>query len=338
MVSNDDDKPILFANRPEWADVVPQEQYEDGDPLAPIFYSAEYKDANDYFRGILKTAEKSERVLELTESIIRQNPAHYTAWQYRYETLLAINAPLDVELRLMDELAIKFLKTYQVWHHRQLLVTLTRKSKAELDFVAKVLSGEDQKNYHTWSYRQWLLSYFNDEEDLWSTELDFIDLILSKDVRNNSAWHHRFFVVWASGVRDGEEDRERILRRELICIKQSISLAPNNPAAWNYLRGMLDHTKTPYAIVLYFAKLYAVPFDPSRIDLVDLENPPPSQDAQLPCAHAVEFLADIHERGGVYQDIGRAIELWRKLATEYDTIRKNYWDYRVRQALQNTKQ
>ena len=41
MASNDDDKPILFANRPEWADVVPQEQYEDGDPLAPIFYSVE---------------------------------------------------------------------------------------------------------------------------------------------------------------------------------------------------------------------------------------------------------------------------------------------------------
>jgi protein farnesyltransferase/geranylgeranyltransferase type-1 subunit alpha len=127
---------------------------------------------------------------------------------------LAINAPLDVELRLMDELAIKFLKNYQVWHHRQLIVTLTRKPKAELDFIAKALSGDDQKNYHTWSYRQWLLSYFNDEEDLWSKELDFVDMMLSNDIRNNSAWHHRFFVVWAAGVRDGEGDRERVLRRE----------------------------------------------------------------------------------------------------------------------------
>ncbi len=41
MVSNEDDKPRLFAERPEWADVLPQEQYEDGDPLAPIFYSEE---------------------------------------------------------------------------------------------------------------------------------------------------------------------------------------------------------------------------------------------------------------------------------------------------------
>ena len=38
------------------------------------------KDATDYFRGIVQTGEKSERVLELTENIIRLNPAHYSAW------------------------------------------------------------------------------------------------------------------------------------------------------------------------------------------------------------------------------------------------------------------
>ena len=38
------------------------------------------KDATDYFRGIVKMNEMSERVLKLTESIIRMNPAHYSAW------------------------------------------------------------------------------------------------------------------------------------------------------------------------------------------------------------------------------------------------------------------
>ena len=134
--------------------------------------------------------------------------------QYRYETLLAINAPLDVELKLMDELAVKYLKSYQVWHHRRLLVTIMRKPVPELAFITHSLA-EDSKNYHTWSYRQWVLAYFNDEEDLWAGELDFVEKVLAQDIRNNSAWHHRFFVVWASGVRDGEEDRERILKREL---------------------------------------------------------------------------------------------------------------------------
>ncbi|KAM6503430.1 farnesyltransferase [Amanita muscaria] len=319
MSQNTGEQILLFSDKREWADVVPLEQYE-GDAVAPIFYSETYKDATDYFRGIVKAGEKSQRVLELTESIIRQNPAHYTAWQYRYETLLAINAPLDTELLLMDELAIKYLKTYQVWHHRKLLVTLSGKPKPELDFITVALSGDDQKNYHTWSYRQWLLSYFNNEEDLWSGELDFVEKMLTKDVRNNSAWHHRFFVVWASGVRSGEQDRERVLRRESIYVKQNISLAPNNPAAWNYLRGMLDHVKVPYLAVSDFVKLYTVPFDPSRPDLVDLENPPPSQEAQLPCVQAVEFLADVHEREGGKEDIEKAVEVRHRNKTYQSVV------------------
>jgi protein farnesyltransferase/geranylgeranyltransferase type-1 subunit alpha len=59
----------------------------------------------------------------------------------------------------MDELAVKFLKTYQVWHHRRLLVTITRKAKQELAFIQKGLQV-DEKNYHTWSYRQWILAHF----------------------------------------------------------------------------------------------------------------------------------------------------------------------------------
>jgi hypothetical protein len=38
------------------------------------------KDATNYFRAIVKSGEMSPRVLELTEHIIRMNPAHYTAW------------------------------------------------------------------------------------------------------------------------------------------------------------------------------------------------------------------------------------------------------------------
>lgn len=34
----------------------------------------------DYFRAITAMEEKSERALELTETIVRMNPAHYTVW------------------------------------------------------------------------------------------------------------------------------------------------------------------------------------------------------------------------------------------------------------------
>ncbi|KAF9233360.1 hypothetical protein BU15DRAFT_53989 [Melanogaster broomeanus] len=51
----------------------------------------------------------------------------------------------------MDVLALKYLKTYQIWHHRRLLVQQTKDPGAELEFVAKALRT-DTKNYHTWSY------------------------------------------------------------------------------------------------------------------------------------------------------------------------------------------
>jgi len=330
------DPPALYAERSDWADVTPQAQYENVSPLAPIFYTDEYKDATDYFRGIVKAGEMSERVLELTEHIIRQNPAHYTAWQYRYKTLLSIKAPLDVELRLMDELAVKYLKTYQVWHHRRLLLTEMRKPVPELAFIARSLK-EDEKNYHTWSYRQWLLAYFNDDE-LWAGELDFVEQMLKNDIRNNSAWHHRFFTVFQSGTRKGDESRDEVVRRELAYVKHSISQAPNNASAWNYLRGVLDHGHTPYSTLQLFVQPYSVPRSPDEAvaEVVDLENPPPSKGSQLPCPAAIEFLADIYESEGG-NGLLKATELWKSLANEHDTIRKKYWEYRIRDAHQSTK-
>jgi len=328
----------LFADRPEWADVVPLEQYEGATPIAPIFYTPEYRDVTDYFRGMVKTGEKSPRVLDLTESIIRQNPAHYSAWQYRYKTLIALNVPLDAELRLMDELAVTYLKTYQVWHHRRLLVQLTNDPAPELAFIADALQI-DTKNYHTWSYRQWILAHFNDDA-LWRGELPLVERMLDGDLRNNSAWHHRFFVVFQSGIREGDEDRDAVVRRELTFVKTKIAIAPNNASAWNYLRGILDHTKTPYSIVRSFVTPYSVPHPDEHgappEDIVDLEDPLPSPGAQLPCVAAIEFVADIYEADGG-DDLMEAIELWKSLAHEHDTMRKKYWEYRIKEALQNVR-
>ncbi|KAL1730592.1 hypothetical protein EV714DRAFT_272547 [Schizophyllum commune] len=330
MPLNSDDV-LLYSQRPDWADVRPLEQYEGVNPLAPIFYTDEYKDATNYLRGVIKTGEKSERVLELTEDIIRQNPAHYTAWQYRYETLIALEAQLDKELQLMEDFAIKYMKTYQIWHHRRLLLMKTRDPAPELQLIGKVLRV-DSKNYHTWSHRQWLLAHFN-EDALWAGELDFVQELLNVDLRNNSAWHHRFFVVFQSGVRQGEEDRDRVVKRELTYVKQNISLIPNNLSAWNYLRGLMDFNKIPYSSVTPFVQLYTRKRDEGG-DVVDLDNPPPDATAELPCPMAIELLADIYEAEGA-EGIPKAIELWKSLAEEHDKIRRKYWEYRCQDAGHN---
>ncbi|KAI0763174.1 protein prenylyltransferase [Irpex lacteus] len=326
-------KPPLYCEREDWSDIVPIPQYDGVNPIAPIFYNPEYKDATDYFRGILKTGEMSPRVLELTEKIIRMNPAHYSAWQYRYRTLLATKSPLDVELRLMDAVAIHFMKTYQVWHHRRLLLTLLTASpstattskplpdvfdvaSSELEFIARVLE-EDSKNYHTWSYREWILAHIDDAR-LWLGELPYVDDLLEADVRNNSAWHHR------GGKRSGATPTEEaeVLQREISYTKDKIALAPNNPSAWNYLRGILDHTHTSWSTLVTFA----IPY--SR----GLDNPKPPAEAELPCAAALDFLAEAYIRDGG-EGVQKAVTLWKSLANEHDTIRKKYWEYRIKEAL-----
>lgn len=331
---------LPYSQRPEWRDITPIPQHESLSPLAPIFYTDEYRDCTDYFRGIVKTGETSNRVLELTEDIIRLNPAHYSAWQYRYKTLISINSPLDLELLLMDEIATTFLKNYQVWHHRRLLLTHIYSKDPEtkspdlllkeLKFIGEVFE-EDSKNYHTWSYRQWILSHFNRNE-LWAVEIPFIERMINEDVRNNSAWHHRFFVVFDSGVRQGDEDREDILRREVLYTKGKISLAPNNLSPWNYLRGILDRTKTPSESIEEFVFPYTKS-EESLEPVVDLDNPPPSEGAKLPAVPAVEFLADIRESQG---RISEATELFRLLGDKLDTIRKRYWDYRIKENQQKS--
>ena len=83
--------------------------------------------------------------------------------------------------------------------------------------------------------------------------------------------------------------------------KEKIAIAPNNASAWNYLRGVLATSNTPYESLLDFVLPYSEPHRSTLTsteggeDVVDLENPPPSQGADLPSPYAVEFLADIYE-------------------------------------------
>ncbi|KAF8707943.1 Protein prenyltransferase alpha subunit repeat, partial [Rhizoctonia solani] len=330
---------LPYSVRQDWSDLTPIPQHEPGfAPLCPIMYSNEYRDAMDYFRALVQAGEHSKRGLELTEHLINLNPAHYSVWQYRWETLLELNSPLEEELEWSDEVVRRFIKNYQGWHHRRLLITKLRNPKSELSFISAALK-QDSKNYHTWAYRQWLLAEFNLPE-LWAGELGYVGELLDEDFRNNSAWHHRYFLVFGSGVRQGEEDREAIIRRELTFTKQKIAIAPNNPSAWNYLRGVLEHGRLPFSNERLFVELYVVSKEPSdplfprstlseaADDVVDLDNPGPSAQAELPVPLAIEFLGDIAEEEG---DKEKAIDLFKSLATKYDITRKRYWEFRVKE-------
>lgn len=49
--------------------------------------------------------------------------------------------------------------------------------------------------------------------EVWEGELEYTRELLGVDVRNNSAWNHRFFVVFESGEGGGE--KEEVVQREI---------------------------------------------------------------------------------------------------------------------------
>lgn len=103
--------------------------------------------------------------------------------------------------------------------------------------------------------------------------------------------------------------------------KEKISIAPNNPSAWNYLRGVLECGRLPLSGLREFVEPYAAepkePLDPLAPpntqpveEVVDLDNPLPSKQAELPVPLAIEFLGDIAEEEGNNE---KAIEVGARL-------------------------
>ena len=86
----------------------------------------------------------------------------------------------------------------------------------ELGFTTRALAF-DSKNYHTWAYRQWVFSHFYEKPEAeeyqkyCDEELEFTRHLLLADVRNNSAWNHRFFITF----RRTQPANDEIIQREI---------------------------------------------------------------------------------------------------------------------------
>ena len=332
---------MLYKDRDDFRDVTPVEQDEGPSPLAPINYSLKYKDTMDFFRGIVRLNEYSLRSLHLTENVIRLNPSHYTVWNFRLKILLNIQFNLNDELLLLNDLLVDFLKSYQIWNHRRLLVTLLSNNNkdncndydemignisafrplshskplalSELAFVNDLIDkSEDPKNYHTWVYRQWILSYFKDlfDEGDKNNELKFIDALLNDDIYNNSVWSHRYYSLFVLKFFNDDIDNE------INYVLNKISIAPSNLASWNYLRGVvkLFNLGLNHSSILNFAQT-----------LVNAKSNSSEMTIPIP---ALEWVADA------------ALQIKNPVASKYflqlvdiDPIRKSYWNYKSHLAL-----
>lgn len=69
---------------------------------------------------------------------------------------------------------------------------------------------------------------------MFDDELTYVDRLISEDVRNNSAWNQRFFVLKHTGFTTD------VLQREINYVKMRIQFVKHNESTWNFLRGLLQ--------------------------------------------------------------------------------------------------
>jgi protein farnesyltransferase/geranylgeranyltransferase type-1 subunit alpha len=273
--------------------------------------------------------ECSPRALRLTEHIISMNPAHYTVWLFRFKVVTTLKLDIPEEVRWLNQVALANLKNYQIWHHRQLLLNyyystitdneaaLKELARTETGFLKAILS-RDTKNYHVWTYRNHLvtkLGLFNINE-LLSTQN-----MIEDDLRNNSAWSHRFFLVFSDPklVTDDSQPPklhvpDDIVNREINYAKEKILLAPQNQSSWNYLHGVLKKVGQPLAPQREFAEQFVKGLG--------------TDDEELSSVHALELLAAIYAETGAPD---KARLCLKRLAEKWDPIREGYWNYKAAQ-------
>lgn len=126
-------------------------------------------------------------------------------------------------------------KNYQVWHHRQCLVALLGDECGELDCMVGDFQ-EEPKNYHAWQYRQWLVRTHGTGRLV--DEVRLVEELLRLDPYNNSAWNHRYFLLF-SGTMDGVDlARPDWWAQERAYVRAKLALDPENPSVLLYLEAV----------------------------------------------------------------------------------------------------
>lgn len=327
----------------------------------------------------LTTNELSPRGLALTSHLIQLNPSHFSVWQYRANIFLNSSTllPQDVkverddllraELGWLDDLAHRNMKSYQVWQHRRLIVSELGEPGRELEFVKENLD-KDAKNYHTWGYRQWVLAHFGglslalspsstsalagskgagDYPELWDGEEAYVDQLLQEDVRNNSAWNHRWFVNFSrfgltgssslpSSSLVGTEMIEKLQKKvgfEKAYTRSSLLNCPNNASAWTYLRAL--HTALPAPLSTPLNE--ALPWVKTLVS----SNGEAERDASVDImgrgsVGALEWWLDCigesftgEEGSAKVEGVGEAEMLVKRLCVA-DSVRKRFYAYRLK--------
>lgn len=157
---------------------------------------------------------------------------------------------------------------------------------------------------------------------LFDDELAYVDKLISDDVRNNSAWNQRFFVLKYTGFTTD------VLQREIHYVMNRIRFVKNNESTWNFLRGLLaegDGTLDQFPEVVDFCEeLYANGVtSPYLIAfLIDLYEEKYLR--SLTCSRTTTNDQQPDNEQNLFDKV---LQLCQLMETQHDTIRQKYWHY-----------
>lgn len=67
---------------------------------------------------------------------------------------------------------------------------------------------------------------------LFKNELEYTEELIAEDIRNNSAWNQRYFVLDQT-----TKFEQNVVDKEIDFALVKISIVPDNESSWSYLRG-----------------------------------------------------------------------------------------------------
>ncbi|KJZ72037.1 hypothetical protein HIM_08598 [Hirsutella minnesotensis 3608] len=156
---------------------------------------------------------------------------------------------LRSELGFTVPLLIEYPKCYWIWKYRMwvldqataLLSTEAARSiwQEELGLVSKMLD-RDQRNFHAWSYRRYVVSQLESAalagKSMIEFEFDFTTKKIENDLSNFSAWHYRSQMIpRLLQERDlGDEARRSFLDSELNLVRGALNVGPEDQSLWYY--------------------------------------------------------------------------------------------------------
>ena len=185
------------------------------------------KAAMDLLHSVMKSRREMVKffpnLFSETGELIKLHPELTLAWNVRREQIMlrckeeSESVIIREELALLNSIMISMTKSYCLWNHRKWLVRRFLESESEKKFITSILKL-DSRNFHCWSYRQFLATecgvvFDNDQMSR--------DLLL-RDFSSYSAWYLRMTVD------------HHVPTEELEFVWNAIFTEPNDQSVWQY--------------------------------------------------------------------------------------------------------